>query len=812
MLRSDFNRAWEFGPQVSIFFSMAGEKPQTVDLPHDAMLRNARNAKEGTATGFFPGGAWRYTKTVNAPQEWRDRRVTLEFEGVYRNAMVYVNDELAGQCPYGYSRFFVPLSPYLKYGEDNFICVQADCGRDSRWYSGAGIYRPVHLLVGGLMHIDPVGPKVHAEINGAGTARVLVSTPIINESVETIRATVSTDILDPSGAKAGTETSRCSLRPGQRATIDQTIYLDHPQYWDLEDPNLYTAHIDLIRDAPGPEDTPRDVIDEADTRFGIRTLGLDPAHGFMLNGNTVKLRGGCIHHDNGILGAATFTAAERRRIQLLKDAGFNAIRSSHNPASIALLDACDELGMLVMDETFDMWQTPKNADDYANDFPRSWRSDVDSMVDKDYNHPSVVMYSTGNEIADIATGTGIETGRLIAQRIHDTDPHRYVTNAINPMIALTTPALVSKMAAMMPAQDDHGQQSDPPADGFNDQLSAEDRMTASMLLPQVGDLIEGTAGALDIVGYNYADVRYEQDHERHPNRIFVGSETYPTRIGDLWRKVLDHPYLIGDFTWTAWDYLGEAGIGQAKYAGAEYQSAGWPWLTGWCGDIDIIGDRRPVSYYRQVVYGLRTAPYAAVQDPQHADKPAKLQAWSWTDAISSWTWDTAPGNPVTVEAYADADEIIYEVNGREAGRALVGAERPCLAVATIGYEPGTLTVIAIKDGHETGRYTLRTHGKPAAIRLDEQTGPGSDIRLISATVVDEQGRPCDQSELKLTATVSGDGTLQGFGTGRPATTESFLDGECTTFHGRALVAVRNGDGECTLTVGGEHLGSASIRL
>ena len=813
MLRTDFNHSWNFGPQVSIFFSMAGEGPQSVDLPHDAMLHNERSANESTSTGFFPGGAWRYTKTINAPLSWRNKRVMLEFEGVYRNAMVYVNDELASECPYGYSRFFVPLSPYLKYGEDNFICVQANCGKDSRWYSGAGIYRPVHLLVGGLTHIAPTGPTVHADINEAGTACVYISVPIHNEGSDTTRVSVSTTITAPTGVDTGNETTLCTLQPGQHITVDQTIYLKDPQRWDIDEPNLYSAHIELtdINAVKEADDlASSDLLDSADARFGIRTLGLDPNHGFMLNGKPIDLRGGCIHHDNGILGAATFSAAEYRRVQLLKEAGFNAIRSSHNPASIALLDACDELGMLVMDETFDMWQTPKNADDYANDFQRSWRSDVDAMVDKDYNHPSVIMYSIGNEIADIGTPRGIETGRLIARRIRQRDPHRYITNAINPMIALTTPAIVSKMAAMASTSSNDDAPSE--SGGFNDQLSAEDRMTASMMLPQVGAIIEGSAGVLDIVGYNYADVRYEQDHEQHPNRIFVGSETYPTRIGDLWRKVKERPYLIGDFTWTAWDYLGEAGIGQPKYPGDEYQSAGWPWLTGWCGDIDIIGDRRPISYYRQIVFGLRSTPYAAVQDPSHINAPAKMQAWSWTDAVASWTWNISPGSPVIVEAYADADEVIYEVNGRDVAHATVGTQRPCLATATIDYEPGTLTVIAVKDGVRTGSHTLHTHGTPSIIQLNTQTAPESDIHLVSVSITDEQGRLCDQSEVPITATVTGDGILQGFGTGRPQTTESFLADHCTTFHGRALAAVRATGDQCVLTIAADGLEPTSIRL
>ena len=397
------------------------------------------------------------------------------------------------------------------------------------------------------------------------------------------------------------------------------------------------------------------VIDEETTSFGIRRLQLDTAHGLRINGQTVKLRGACVHHDNGPLGAATIGAAEDRRVRLLKAAGFNALRSAHNPMSRAMLDACDRHGVLVMDELTDVWNRSKTAFDSSLTFSERWQDDVAALVAKDFNHPSVVMYSIGNEILELATPIGSSWGRSLAEEFRALDDTRYVTNGINGIIANLD--RMAETMAELEASDPNTMMAN-----MGEQMAL---MNASAL---VSESTEESASVLDIVGFNYADSRYEQDAEQFPHRVIVGSETFPERIDTMWSLVTRLPHVIGDFTWTGWDYIGEAGIGRVDYTDVEdYVATGTtgphPYLLAECGDIDITGHRRTVSYYREIVYGLRSAPYIAVHRPQHHGRPTSLTPWSWNDAVASWTWAVEPGSPVRVDVYSDADEVELQLDG-----------------------------------------------------------------------------------------------------------------------------------------------------
>ncbi|WEV75321.1 glycoside hydrolase family 2 TIM barrel-domain containing protein [Bifidobacterium sp. ESL0800] len=797
MKRIPYNDDWLFAPLGSIFESAGDQNKQRVTLPHDAMLAGGRSkdGSDGSSVGYFSSGAWQYKKSFEVPEQWADKRVVFEFEGVYRDAMVYINGAYAGQHSYGYSRFYIPANPYLDYGQTNTITVECRAHRDSRWYSGAGMIRPVNLLVGDLVHITAVGPRVTPSVCG-GDGTVEVDTDVVNDSVTTRTVTLETSILSADGKVCNTERTKATILAGETAGVHQRLYVADPALWDVEHPNLYRLEAKVLE-----EDA---ALDETSAEFGFRTLELDPRHGLRINGQPVKLRGACVHPDSGILGAATFDAAEERRVRLLKAAGFNAIRSSHNPLSRAMLEAADRVGMLVMDETFDMWHYSKNADDYSGRFEANWRQDTDAMVVRDYNHPSVILYSVGNEILESGDRFGARQARLLADEVRSLDSTRFVTSAINGAMAARDELM--RIVA----------QSGSEKQGFNAILSTDDATNELMGRPEVGAVIEETAGALDVVGLNYGELRYQKDHKTHPNRIFVGSETFPSKIDRLWALVSELPYVLGDFTWTGWDYLGETGLGNPKYPGEEAPfAAPYPALTGNCGDIDIIGVRQPISYYREIVFGLRKAPYIAVEDPAHAENPAVPQGWSWSDAKASWNWDIAENTPVTVEVYADADEVALVLNGEEKARASVGEERNYMAKAVIPYLPGTLSAISYRNGEKVGETQLKTTGKPAEVRLSafapEHRELADDIKLVEISVLDADGQVCQDADLHISVSVF-DGTLQGLGTGRSVTEESFLADSCTTYEGRALAAVRPGEGDCRIAVSAPGVPEATLDL
>ena len=614
MFRVSFNDGWEFRPKVSSFAELGGASLpyRPVTLPHDAMIAQQRVAPDsetltgGGAGAYFPGGAFEYRKTFSVPEEDRGSRIFLEFEGVYRDAMVYINGDYAGQRPYGYSLFRVDAGRFLRFGADNEIRVEARAHQDSRWYTGAGIYRDTWLLTGGPVRIGPDGVRVATPDIDGERAVVEVATTIENDSVAIRTPRIRAEIRDSAGTVVAADEAPVSVLPAEPGTARQRLYIRGPALWSPDSPALYTARVTL---------TEEDGEADAETvTFGIRSLRLDPDHGLRINDETVKLRGACVHHDNGVLGAATFARAEERRVQILKDAGFNAIRMSHHPMSKAMLDACDRLGVLVMDEAFDMWTSAKSDFDYSLHFPQWWERDIEAMVAKDVNHPSVILYSIGNEIPETGSPAGAAWGRKLAEKVRSLDGTRYVTNAVNGMLTV-----LDQLAALR----------SPPGEnaGINALMAdPADMMNAISSSDLVTRRTAESFSVLDVAGINYAEARYDLDRDLFPNRIIVGSETFPTRIDGNWRLVKQHGNVIGDFTWTGWDYLGEVGIGRPQYATADGSrptfTAPYPYLLAGCGDIDITGHRLPASYYRQIVFGLRDRPYLAVQRPEHHGRPS----------------------------------------------------------------------------------------------------------------------------------------------------------------------------------------------
>ncbi|MFI6691199.1 glycoside hydrolase family 2 TIM barrel-domain containing protein [Streptomyces sp. NPDC050433] len=785
MRRTPFNTGWQVREKVNPFDEAAGQGAvyEDVVLPHDALIGRPRNLEGRAANAYFPSVTLQYLKTFTPPAETESQRIQIEFEGVYRDAMVYVNGAFAGQRPSGYAAFTIDLTPFLLPGAQNEILVEARAHEDSRWYTGAGIYRDVWLLQGGVVHVPVHGLGVTTSDVEPGMAVVEVAVALETSSPRLLTAHIDVEVTAPDGGIVATGTVPVTAVPGERAVSRQRLYVSDPILWSAQTPHLYRATA-RIRLAEG-------VVDEVSDRFGIRTLQLDPVHGLRVNGETMKLRGTCLHHDNGILGAATFAAAEERRVRRLKEAGFNAIRSAHNPISRAMLDACDRIGMYVMDEAFDMWTSTKSGFDYALAFPEWWRADIQAMVVKDRNHPSVIMYAIGNEIPETGSPAGGVTGRRLAEEIRRLDPTRYITNGVNGMLAV--------MEDLKRLSAEHGIGGAMEAIGINTMMaSSGDYFNMIGSSDLVTEKTAESFGLLDVAGMNYLDSRYERDALLFPNRLIVGTETFPSAIDRNWALVQSLDHVLGDFTWTGWDYLGEVGIGRSVPAEegkpAPDLAAPYPWIAAWCGDIDLVGHRRPVSYYREIVFGLRAEPYVAVVRPGVDSSGPFTSAWAWSDSVTSWTWPVDEGSELTVEVYSDAPEVELVLNGRSVGRAPTGPEHRFRCAFRVPYEPGELVAIAHRDGAAAERRAVRTAAGPVTVRAvtdrERLSADGSELAFVEIELVDEDGTLFTASDRKVTVDVSGPGTLQALGTANPATIEPYNSTQVTTFDGRALAVVR----------------------
>jgi len=800
MSRKPFNEGWSVRTRVSAFAELGGASAEWVDvvLPHDALISKCRSsdAPSGAAGAYFPSGAFEYRRVLDVDEADRGKLFVLEFDGVYRDAMVYVNGALAGQHAFGYSRFTVRIDPFLRFGSANEVRVVCRTHQDSRWYTGAGIYRDVRLIVKEPTHIAVDGVRVVTEDIEDERAIVEVAATITNTAAVTATVNLATSINEEGIAEVAGEESPVTLLPGTSALVRHRLVVDNPSLWGVDSPSLYTCVLQL-RDAGK-------VVDKETITFGIRRIQVDARKGFRLNGEPVKLRGACVHHDNGPIGAATISAAEERRVRLLKEAGFNAIRSSHNPASSALLAACDRLGMLVIDEAFDVWSSGKSDYDYATDFAQWWERDLEALVAKDINHPSVVMYSIGNEIPETGTPDGGVWSRRLAEKLRALDGTRLITNGINGFVS----SLDLVLAGMKQQQ---GAPSGDTAAGVNGMMTqVGDMMNQISASEMVSERTAESFSVLDVAGMNYGDGRYLLDKTLFPNRVIAGTETFPGQIAKNWDLVKTNEHVIGDFTWTGWDYLGEAGLGSVGYADGDPAAAAivarpYPWLTAWTGDIDIIGERRPVSYYREIVFGHRSTPYVAVHRPQFHGQTPLMTPWSWSDAISSWTWEGFEGKPVRLEVYSDAEDIELILNGETVGKAPVGQALPFRADFEITYMPGDLVAVAYKNGQECSRVKLSTAADQLHLDVtadrDYLTPGTEDLAFLRIALTDQNGIVHTGRDRQVTVTVDGPAVLQALGSANPATEESFVSTSHTTFDGRAIAIIRpTGEGPVTTTV------------
>jgi beta-galactosidase len=788
-----------------------------VTLPYDAMLFERRDPETPNShhTGFYPGGVYRYSKAFLVPVGWRGSSVTLEFEGVYMRSEVFVNGRSAGGRPSGYAMFHVSLDNFLEYGAENLVEVVArnDEMPNSRWYTGSGIYRPVHLMVGGQIRISPNGPRFSTRSVDGGMAIVDVVTEIINDGSGPCDVTLTTQLTGPNGAPSGFAEERVSVESSQMLTVSQAVEVPVAELWSPESPQLYSGSLVL---ADGP-----DILDRSWDEFGIRTLDLSARFGLRINGLVTKLRGACIHHDNGVIGAHTLDAAEDRRIRILKESGYNAIRSAHNPLARATLRACDHHGILVMDELTDAWRRPKVSFDGSREFELWWKQDLESMIAKDFNHPSVVMYSIGNEIAETATASGVELNRSLADHTRELDSTRYVTNCINGFLNLISPRDDEKIAQKNAAMRESGEPSNKKLIIILNYLMGVLAKTLKYIvrLPAVDKRTEDAFAAVDIAGYNYMWGRYRRESKHHPGRVIVGSETNPADTISIWRDIEHLPNVIGDFTWTGWDYIGEAGYGVVLYNQRRRQMyAPWPALLSGTPVIDVTGHRQTQSYLNEIVWHTRTGPYIAVQPVNHSGE-ARSARKGRTDSIRSWSWDGCEGRSAIVEVYADADRVELRIDGVQIGFEPAGPRRGYLSMFSVPYRPGELSAIAYDGtGRELGRDTLLSAGSELHLRAEPECkslrADGTDLAYIPITLTDDAGILRPLADREVTVHVSGAGTLLGFGSAEPITEEGFSTDRHSTYYGRALAVVRAGleVGDITVMMSARDCASSTLKI
>lgn len=764
-------------PLVTWRFSRDGEHAESiVRLPHDAMLRGSRSPDNpgGADTAYFAGGRYRYRTWWEAPPEDAGRPVILHFDGVQGDAVVSINGIQAGTVRSGYFETEIPIHHLLRWGEANEIEVDIDhrAQPDGRWYPGSGLYRPVRVITRARIHFVRDGVRLRTRTATAEYAEVEISTQLEGPDVSPdVRVRLA--ILD-----RGTEVSAAVVHgPISRATLR----IDRPRLWSAQTPELYTLVATALH---GDE-----VIDSRSERVGLRTVDVDAVRGLRINGDSVKLRGACIHHDNGLLGAATHRSAERRRVRALKKAGFNAIRSAHHPMSRELLDACDEFGMYVLDEFADYWYARKSRHDHSDRFLDTWEKDALAMIAKDRNRASVIMYAIGNEIPESATEAGVALAGRIADvfRRHDTD--RPVTLAVN----LFLNALVRMGASPYKHRGDgETMAGSTEANVMINQIGR--MMNVVSRLPQADKASRDAFATVDIAGYNYGLGRYRGDIRRYPQRVILGTETLPGDVAKAWQLVSKHPAVIGDFVWTGWEYLGEVGVAvwvEGKRAGL---TKPYPYIVSGPGMHDLMG--RPDASLRlaQAAWGELDDPAIAVRPLDLAGQQMVRSAWRVTNAVESWAWRGCDGTPAEVEVYCSADEVELWLNGRLLGRRRTGRKGGFLARFTTTYQRGTLTAIAYRRGVEVGKSTLRSADTELRVRTrpDVHTldAAHDDLAFIDIELCDRDGVVEMLADEMISVRVEGPAELIALGSAAPATEESYLSPSHLTFRGRAQAIIR----------------------
>ncbi|MGT2742544.1 glycoside hydrolase family 2 TIM barrel-domain containing protein [Streptococcus plurextorum] len=790
-----FNDHWKFWKDKDSFALVwdIPEHAQDVQLPHDAMIfeKPYADSPNGGNTGFRDGHQYVYLKHFFLNQEDMDKCILLKFEGSYMNTFVYVNGQLAGKHHFGYTTFYVAIHDFLHEG-DNEIRVQVRNGAmsNSRWYSGGGLYRDVYLLTSPALHIREIGSRVETLELTDELARLEVAVPIVNETGKCQSFELDISIQDKDGQLIQWDCRPYVIKAGESKDFKCVLTLEHPLPWTADTPYLYQVKV-IIRQG-------QSLIDEDQQAFGIRTISVDSKRGLRINNQSVNLRGACIHHDSGLLGAATYEAAHRRQVGLLKDAGFNAIRMAHHPAAPALLRACDEIGLYVMDETFDMWTRFKSDFDYSLVFEEHWRKDVRAMVESDFNHPSVILYSIGNEIPEIATQHGSHLAKEIHDQIKSLDKTRPTLAGINGVFAAgdKIPQITADVVAQNQAE---GQTV---TGNVNDFMSIMDTsMDKIVVHPIISQNLDWATAATDVAGYNYMTARYQLDAKEHPNRVIVGSETYPPEIARNWELVQQLPSVIGDFTWTGWDYIGEAGVGVPAYEwGQGGFGAQFPCQLAFCGDIDITGFRRPASYYREIVFGLRKTPYITVQNPHHYGKKVIKTPWVISDSVASWTWSGVDGQQTIVEVYAPGDQVELYLNDCLIGRKAIGEEMAFVTYFEVPYQAGTLRAANYQAGQKIGESYLTSADRATKHLVAKVDFEAQDLVYLSLSFEDANGLLITDQDADIEVLAIEGAHLEGIGSGDPKPTHSYKGKVTSSYFGRAQIILKRTSSPISLTL------------
>jgi beta-galactosidase len=744
-----------------LFSKIGEEQSQFIDLPHDAMLHEERTiAAPGiNSSAYFPGGEYVYVKSFLAPAEWKNKTVYLHFEGVYHHPEVFINGLKDAGWDNGYRDFAFEISEKLIFGGHNEIKVlvhNAD-QPNSRWYSGSGIYRPVYL---------EVLPEKHLFLHG-------VRIETLSYLEKKIRVHLSSN---------GNGPFKIDIQDGQEVLAHQEGILDHEtnveftlpsaKLWNPQEPQLYQCHV-LYGE------------DERLEKFGIRMIEADAQMGFRLNGVTTLLNGACVHGDNGLLGACSYPEAERRKVRLLKENGYNAVRCAHNPCSIAFLEACDEEGLFVMDEYADMWFMHKSKYDYATYLPHQWEQDLTAMIEKDFNHPSVVMISLGNEVGESAKKEGVALCQKMSDFVHQNGNHWLTTAGINVFFNL-----LSSLGLGVYSDKKADKKASVGSEFFNKLagLLGDETMKRGAALPSVDRRIRGVYSTLDVAGYNYGILRYKKDHKKYPHRVILGSETFCKDAALYLDMAKKNPAIIGDFVWSGMDYLGEAGVGAWEYE--EYAKDFRPtlgWITAGSGRIDLNGNPLGEALYTRVVYGL--SPLEVAVRPLMAKKDHSPSAWKMSDALPSWSFEGREGRKATVEVYARSSRVALFLNGKKVKEKKCDKSGRTLFV--LPYEPGELKAVSYDEKQEEiASKSLVSAQKETVLSLQSERKDVSSDSLvyIGLAFTDNSGvlKPLVKGRISLK--VEG-GRLLGFGSAAPYNEESYLGTSCTTYYGQALAII-----------------------
>jgi beta-galactosidase len=807
---------WMFRRGFADSLGALNEVPGTeVDLPHDGMIGTpvSPDAPAKSDSGYFKGDTANYTKYVMIPEEWENECIGLKLDGVMMNATFEVNGCKVGNQHYGYAPCYVHLTDFAAFGKENRITINVNTSMhvNSRWYTGSGLYRGVILSHGPKVHIVNDGIFAYTKETDGEYAFLGVNVEVENSTQENRLAQVCVHISKDGEDEILANTKRViRINKNAKETAFMTVNLKNPELWDAEDPNLYQIKVQVKNLGIYRTHFVADknvTIDEETVLFGIRTITADSVRGLRINGKTVKLKGGCLHHDNGLLGAVSLYEAEARKVKKLKSLGFNAIRTAHNPPSAALVEACDRLGMYIFDEAFDAWGIAKRGGDYSQFFDNDHEKDLSAFIRRDRNHPSVIIWSTGNEIPERGgLNNGYSLATQLTEIIKKLDGTRPVSNGI---------------CSLWSGLDDEA------ARGQNQSQNASD----GLIDTKWENVTEPFTNGLDIVGYNYMEDLYERDHELFPDRVMLGSENFAVQIGYRWPFVESLPYVIGDFTWTAWDYLGEAGIGKAVYVNEDdpavknpwslmpIPGSPYPWRTANDADFDITGHMLPQGAYRSVVFGSSKTFLFSLR-PEAYGKKEVMTLWGFPDVRPTWNYEGFEGKPVKLVIYSNADEVELFVNDKSLGRKNICKERPMpdsVCFETL-YTPGKVEAVSYAGGKEISRDTLYTTGKAEHIKLlpekTKMNADGHDLIYVGIELTDKDGKLVPDAEIKLHAELSGCGKLAGFGSADPITEDDYTDGETVSFRGRAMAIIRSGysSGKVSLKVSSEGFEDVEVEF